>query len=256
MFLFLEERGPNNFPVNKRKNQKTYKGERYMNIKYLKVLIAVMAAVLLTSMSVRAAEPVKSRPDIRKISGEIAWIDVKLGKLQLNIDAGQYMSGTAEYRINQDQTRVTDPTDKKFLVIKDLRAGQHVTIEFINGPGEIIAQKIIAEPMLEPVFQVVTGELESIDVQAGTLVIEQRPVPNEGGKGDLYDFVFEPRSIVVMKSPSMQPVELVLRPGDIVKVEFIVRDGKRHARSITLLSAAPDTTSTTTTTTTRTTVTQ
>ena len=59
-----------------------------------------------------------------------------------------------------------------------------------------------------------------------------------------------------MKDPSIQPVQLELKPGDLVKVEYVVKDGKRHAHSITLLSAAPETTSTTTTTTTSTTVTK
>ena len=152
---------------------------------------------------------------------------------------------------------MTDPSDKKFLVIKDLRAGQHVTIELIDSSGETMARKIIAEPIPEPVFQEATGELEAIDVQAGTIVIDEKPLPGEGGKGNLSYFVFEPKDIVVMKSPSTQPVQLELKPGDLVKVEFVVKDGKRYARSITLLLAAPETTSTTTTTTTTsTTVTQ
>ncbi len=91
-----------------------------------------------------------SNTEMRSVSGEISLIDVKLGKLQLKSDAGQNTKGITEYRINQDETRVTDPTDKKFLVIKDLREGQHITIKLADAPGETMIRKIIAEPMPEP----------------------------------------------------------------------------------------------------------
>ncbi|MFA5145647.1 MAG: hypothetical protein WC723_06585 [Candidatus Omnitrophota bacterium] len=218
------------------------------------IMIGVFGILFFGGLVGVHAAGVESNIKMRSVSGEISWIDVKLGLLQLKSDAGQDTRGITEYRINQDETRVTDPTDKKFLVIKDLRAGQHVTIKLIDSRGETMARKIIAEPMPEPVLQEIIGELEAIDAGAGTLIVEQKPLPSEGGKGDLLYFVFEPRDIVVMKSPSTQPVRLELKPGDLLKVEFVVKDGKRHARSITLLQAAPETTSTTTTTTTSTTV--
>jgi len=202
------------------------------------------------------ATTVESNTKMRRVSGEISSIDVKLGLLKLNSDAGQDTRGITEYKINQDETRVHNPSDNKFLVIKDLRVGQHITIQLIDGPGETLARTIIAEPMREPVYQEITGELEAIDVQAGTLVIEHEPLLNEEGKGKLIYFVFEPNNIVLMQAPSLQPVQLELKPGDLVKVEYVVRDGKRHAHSITLLKTAVETTSTTTTTTTRTTETQ
>jgi hypothetical protein len=218
---------------------------------------AILLGVLLFGGFVLSyAATAESDTKMRSVSGEITWIDVKLGKLQLKSDAGQDTRGITEYRINQDETRVTDPSDKKFLVIKDLRVGQHVTIKLIDSYGETMARKIIAEPMSEPVLQEVTGELEAIDVQAGTLIVEQKPLSNEGEKGNLYYFVFEPNDILVMKAPSKESVRLEVNPGDLVRVEYVVKDGKRHARSITLLKAAPETTSTTTTTTTSTTVTR
>lgn len=220
------------------------------------VLIGVLGVLFFGGVAQVYAVSVETNTKMRSVSGEIVWIDVKLGKLQLKSDAGQNTKGITEYRINQNETRVTDPSDKKFLVIKDLQAGQHVKIELIDSLGETMARKIIAEPMPEPVFQEVTGALEAIDVQAGTLIIEEEPLPNANVKGNLSYFVFEPKDIVVMKSPDTQPVQLALKPGDLVRVEFMVKDGKRHARSITLLSAAPETTSTTTTTTTSTTVTK
>jgi hypothetical protein len=193
------------------------------------------------------AAPMESNTKMYSVSGEIVQIDVKLGKLQLKNDTGQDAGGITEYRINQNETRVTDLSDTKFLVIKDLQAGQHVTMELLDSPDATMVRKIIAEPMPEPVLQEVSGELEAIDVQAGTLIVEQKPLSNEGG--NLSYFVFEPRDIVFMKTRDRQPVQLELNPGDLVQVEFVVKDGKRHARSIMLLSAASETTSTTTTTT-------
>ena len=220
------------------------------------ILFGFLGVLILGGLAQVSAAQVESNTKMRSVSGEISWIDVKLGKLQLKSDVGQDTKGITEYTINQDETRVTDPSDKKFIVIKDLQVGQHVTIKLIDNPGEIMVRKIIAEPMPESIWQEATGELEAIDAQAGTLAIEEKPLSNEEGKGGLSYFVFEPKDIVVMKAPSIQPVQLELKPGDIVKVEFVVKDGKRHAHSITLLSAAPETTSTTTTTTTSTTVTK
>jgi hypothetical protein len=220
------------------------------------ILIGFLGVLFLGGLAQVSAAVVGSNTKMRSVSGEISGIDVKLGKLQLKGVRGQDKRGISEYSINQDETRVTDPTDKKFLVIKDLQVGQHVSIELINSPKETMVRKIIAEPMPEPVFQEAVGELKAIDVEAGTLVIEQKPLSDEGGKDSLSYFVFEPKDIIIMEKPSTQPVQLVLKPGDLVKVEFMVKDGKRYARSITLLQAAQENKSTTTTTITRTIVTE
>jgi hypothetical protein len=231
--------------------------ERRRQMWKIKLTVIGVLIVLFFGGLVRVhAATVESNTKIRSVSGEIAWIDVKLGKLQLKSDAGQDTKEITEYRINQDETRVTDPTDKKFIVIKDLRVGQHVILQLIDGPNETMIRKIIAEPMREPVLEEVTGELEAIDAQAGTLIIEEKPLPEGKEKSNMLYFVFEPKDIVVMRTPSLQPVQLELKPGDLVKVEYVVKDGKRQAHSITLLSAVPETTSTTTTTTVNTTVTR
>lgn len=224
--------------------------------KFKAILIGFLSVLMFATLTQVSAAGENSNTGMRSVSGEITMIDVKLGKLQLRSDPGQDTRGITEYRINQNDTRVTDPTDKKFLVIKDLRVGQHVTIELSdNTYAETLAQKIIAEPMPEPTYQEATGELQAIDVQAGTLVIEQKPLPDEE-KGGLSYFVFEPNNIVVIKNQNAQPVESELMPGDTVRVEYIVKDGRRQARSITLLKAARETTRTTTTTTTSKTVTR
>jgi hypothetical protein len=221
---------------------------------YSKVLIAVVAALLVTSVPLRASDKAENVKVIQ-VSGEIAEIDVALGKLRLELDAPIDRKDPTKYNINKNDTRVVDPLDKKFLKLEDLQVGQRVKLEFNYMEGELgiepIAQKIIAEPMLTSVFQEASGELKAIDAQFGTFTIEEKP-----GTGNLTAFVYEPKDIIVMKSPSMEPVRLVLKPGDLVKVEFVVKNEKRHARSVTLYPVLPVTASTTTVTTTSTTVTQ
>ena len=137
------------------------------------ILIGVLGVLIIGGLAQVSTAQAEPNTEMYSVSGTIEWINVKLGKLKLKSDAGQDTRGISEYKINQDETRVHNPSDNKFLVIKDLRAGQHVTIELIDGPGETLARTIIAEPMREPVYQEATGELEAIDVQAGTLVIER-----------------------------------------------------------------------------------
>jgi hypothetical protein len=220
------------------------------------MLMGFLGVLFFSGLAQVSAAQMESNTAMRRVSGEISSIDVKLGLLELKSDAGQDTRGITTYKINKDETRVTDPTDKKFIVLKDLRAGQHVTIELIDKSEETMARKIVADPMVEPIYQEVTGELVAMDVQAGTLTIKERPLPSEGGKGELSYFVFEPKDIVVLKAPSIQPVQLELKPGDLVQIEFVMNEGKRDARIITLLSSISETTSTTTTTTTSTKVVQ
>ncbi len=225
------------------------------------ILIGVLGVLIFGALAQVSAAAVGTNARVIHVSGEISWIDVKVGKLQLAADASRDRRDPTEYRVNKDATRVTDPTDKKFIKLEDLRVGQHVAIEFDYIDGEWkeapIAQKIIASSIPGPVFQVVTGVLAAIDAQAGTFSIEQRPLPSEG-RGNMFYFAFEPSNIIAMRAPSRQPVQLEFNPGDLVQVEFVVIDGKNYARSITLLSVtpgAPVATGTTTTTTTSTIVT-
>ncbi len=216
-----------------------------MKIDYLKVIVAVTAVVLFTDISASASEVA----DVRHVSGEITWIDLKLGKLELENDISPGMGEITEYRINQNETRVNDPADKKFLTIADLHPGQHVTIDVINGKEEMIVQKITADLRPTSDFQEAYGEIEAIDAPAGTLSLSERPGIGEVGESHLSHFVFEPKNLIAMRSPSKESVQLNLKPGDLVKVEFTVRDGKRQAQYITLYSPRVTRTTTTTTTT-------
>ena len=221
--------------------------------KHKLLLIGILGVWLLSGPAqASASEPM---PDMRYIAGEITWVDVKLGELQLRDEAPRGSRAITGYRINQQATNVTDPSDKKFLTLDDLRPGQRVAIEFemVGNRAEKMARKITVEPTPEPMFQEAFGDLEAIDVNAGTFILEEKPAARrEGGRGDLSYFVFEPREIVVMKSPSRESVRLELNPGDPVKVEYVVKDGKRRAHAITVYSAFPEVVEETTTTTTTT----
>ena len=121
---------------------------------YSKILIAVVAVLLVTSVPLRASDKAENAKVVQ-VSGEIAQIDVKLGKLQLELDASKDRKDPTRYNINKNDTRVVDPRDKKFLKLEDLRVGQHVKLEFNYMEGKLrmdpIAQKIIAEPISTPV---------------------------------------------------------------------------------------------------------
>ena len=62
-------------------------------------------------------------------------------------------------------------------------------------------------------------------------------------------FFFEPNNIVEFQSPILKPVTLDLKSGDLVKIQFVLKDEKQQAYSITLYSPAHTTTTTVTTTT-------
>lgn len=215
-----------------------------MNVNYFKVSVAVTAAVLLTGISISAATS-----DVRRVSGEIGWVDTQLGKLELNKETPKGTKTTA-YRITANDTRVTDPEDKKFLNVGDLRAGQYITIEVPDGQEDKVIPNIVVDPMPASEYQQAYGALKAIDVPAGTLVIVETVRVGQEERTRLSDFVFDPDTIVVMHSPSKKPVELMLKPDDVLKVEYKQQDGKQQARYITLYSPVVTSITTTTTTTT------
>jgi hypothetical protein len=214
-----------------------------MKKNFLGVMIGVVGIVGCAAGSAFAA----GTDIVRQVPGEIAWIDVKLGTLQLEGDASPKTGKITEYMITENETRVTDKTDQKFLSIKDLYPGERVTLEVINGKeGQVIA-KITADPQASSEFQEAFGEVKDIDAVAGTLTLTGGVRGVEAADKDLTLFAFDPKTIIAMQSPSNRPMQLEIKPGDFVKVQFMVKDGKRQAHSITLYS--PKVTSTVTTTT-------
>ncbi len=200
------------------------------------------------SGAVSAAEPAAP---VHQAAGEIVWLDLQLGKLQLSADHSRGPRETAEYRITEHETRVTDRVDKQFLVLADLRAGQYITIESKASGAEHIATKITVEPTSAPLFQQAEGTIESIDSHPSAFTLRETASP--GAVGVVSTFLFDPADIVVMEHPSLQPVRLEVKPGDFVQVDYVVNDGRRYARSMMRYAAAPAPMTTTTTTTSTTT---
>ncbi|MCX5681398.1 MAG: hypothetical protein NT079_03855 [Candidatus Omnitrophica bacterium] len=130
----------------------------------IKTIVAVIAIVFFAGISVCVAQ---TADVVRHVPGEITWIDLKLGALQFEQDVSPRTGEITEYRINKDETRVTDSTDKKFLTVADLQPGQHVIIDVINGKEENIVKKITADPKPTPNLQEAYGRIEAIDVTVG-----------------------------------------------------------------------------------------
>ncbi len=186
--------------------------------------------------------------NVRQVSGEIVWIDLHKGTLQLRQGEHHGWDKVTEYRINAHDTFVTDPASKEFLTLNDLRVGQDVTLELPAVRDWKIVSKIIAQPL--PEFVVVTGDIVAMDTPTGTMTL--RVVGQERNNEVTY-FVFQPDDIFYMKSTGKEPVHLEVKPGDRVKVEYLSDSGKQRARYITLLPAPAAGSTTTTTTTTVTT---
>jgi hypothetical protein len=220
------------------------------------LVMAVLGAWLCggaVSSTVSAAEPAVP---VRQAAGEIVWLDTQLGQLQLNSDHAPGPRTTSQYSITQQDTRVTDRSDKQFLSITDLRAGQRVRIESKNSGQEQLATKITVEPTSGPLFLEAQGTLESIDASnPGTFTVKETASTDSGESAGTV-FAFDPDTIVVMESPSLRPVRLEVQPGDFVKVAYVLKDGKPYARSMMRYSVIPEPGKTTTTVTTSTTTTR
>ena len=169
--------------------------------------------------------------------------------MQIKLDQAPGTGEKREYRITRYETRVKDPLDKKFLTIDDLRPGENVTLDVIDGQEKEIIERIVAESLEASDFQVASGQIQAIDPQAGTLTLQEKTRNGVIEDGNLSYFYFDPNSIVVLQSPSIQPVALVLKPSDSVQIQFVSRDGKQQVYSITLYAPQHSTTTIVTTTT-------
>lgn len=200
-------------------------------VRHHALIAGMVGALLCSGVTVSTVSAADSAGPVRQAVGEIIWLDTQLGRLQLYTDHSPGTRATAQYSITQQDTRVTDRADSQFLAIADLRAGQQVTVESRASGEEQLATKIIVEPTAAPVFQQAEGTIESIDASTpGTLTLRESTSTPAAGTVTL--FAFDPQTIVVMESPSLEPVRLAVQPGDFVKVAYEVEDGKRYARSM------------------------
>ena len=72
----------------------------------INLTMAMACAVLVTGSSAFASDAY-----VRHDSGEITWVDLKDGKLQMRSDVPQDKGDIFEYRITAHETRVTDPAE-------------------------------------------------------------------------------------------------------------------------------------------------
>jgi len=170
--------------------------------------------------------------------------------MQIKLNQNPGLGETKDYRITRYETRVKDPSDKKFLTIDDLRPGENVTLDVIEGHENKIIEKIVAESLEASDFQEASGQLQTIDGQVGTLTLQENTRNGVEEQSNLSNFLFDPQTIVVLQYPSIQPVAVVLKSGDQVQIQFVLRDGKQEIYSITLYSPQHMNTTTTTVTTT------
>ncbi len=205
-----------------------------MNVNYLKVIVAATFAMLFTGMSVRADEIVQA--NVRQVPGEIMWVNLQEGQLQLRTDMSP-MGGIREFRINRDETRVKNLADDEFLQIYDLHPGQNVAIDVVKGKEEKIVQRIVTQPGSFSNFQEAYGEIGAIDFSASTFTLVGRQRVGAEEENTVSYFYFDSKDIIVMQSLNRQHIDQIeLKPGDVVRVEFVVRDGKRFAHSVTVYS--------------------
>jgi len=219
-----------------------------MKVNYFKLFFILTAVILFGGMPAHASLGILT---VSQVPGRIMWVDVKIGTMQIKIDQASGRGEKKEYRITRYETRVKDPSDKKFLTIDDLRPGENVTLDVVDGQEDKIIEKIVAESLEASDFQIASGQIQAIDGQAGTLILQEKMRNGVQEDSNLSNFIFDPNGIVVFQSPSTQPVALVLKPGDSVQIQFVLKDGKQQAYSITLY-VQPHTTTTTVTTTTST----
>jgi len=215
-----------------------------MKENYLKAFFVLTVLILFIGIPVFA-----SVPTVNQVQGRIMWVDVKLGTMQIKVNQAAGMGETRDYRITRYETRVKDTSDRKFLTIDDLRAGEIVTLNVIDGQENKIIEKIISESLEASDFQEVKGTIQAIDTQKGIITLDEKIRNGVDENSKISNFYFEPNNIVEFQSPVLKPVNLDLKSGDQVKIQFVMKDEKQQTYSITLYAPAQTTTTTVTTTT-------
>lgn len=203
-----------------------------MNNYCSKVFLAVTAAMLLTSVAVQV--DAFAQGDVRQVPGEITWIDLQSGQLQLQTNTSP-IGNIIDFRINREQTRVVNPADQS-LDINDLHPGQNVTIDVSNGQGDAIVQNITTEVSPSSDYLEAYGQIGTVDLLGNSFTLSgaQRVGTKEQNK--VTSFIFDPQNIVVTQSPSKGPFDAQMRTGQIVRIEYAMKDDQRMVRSITVFS--------------------
>ena len=195
--------------------------------------VGVLAALLLAAPVVfgdKSQDLAKTMSDIHEVSGEVAFVDLKQGRMTLReIEPGKTDTRTNIYELNPRDTTVTDPLDKQFLKLEDLQPGYRVTVEYVKGDDRRIAQKITVESATDIRWAV--GDVASLDVGRGVFTLTH----TQPGWASpvITHYRTNPDTTRVVDLQGRRFTTLAdLRPGDTVQVEFTLENGERVARWI------------------------
>lgn len=170
--------------------------------------------------------------DLRKTAGEIAAVDLAMGRLTLReIEAGR-TTETHDYLLNPRDTAVTDPLDKQFLKLEDLQPGYLVRVEYAEVDGKRLAKTITVDSVNDLRWAV--GTVTQVDPRRKSVTIAQtQPSPTASPARTQYEVTNQTQ---VMDLADRRFIALDdLEPGDTVQVEYTLKDGKRVARLISEL---------------------
>ncbi|MFT5207674.1 MAG: outer membrane protein OmpA-like peptidoglycan-associated protein [Candidatus Omnitrophota bacterium] len=111
--------------------------------------VGLLSVIVLTAFVSSSIAQIAPKTDMKSISGVISHIDIINGKMWINSGGRRNSGNILNYTVNLSKTLVTDSADQQYLVVKDLRRGQRVTIELNdNNPSnlqEAVARKIIVD---------------------------------------------------------------------------------------------------------------
>ena len=199
-----------------------------------------LTAALLTTMTVVPCFSAVQQPDrpeqsaqVKQASGEVAAVDLALGRLTLREIADGRSAETQDYALSARDTAVTDPLDKQFLKLEGLQPGYRVRVDYAVVDGRRLAKKITVDSVNDLRWAV--GTVSAMDARRNTLWISQeRPV---GSVGSSVITQYETDSgTQVMDLAERRFISLgEIQPGDLVQVEFTLKNGKRVARLISNL---------------------
>lgn len=171
-----------------------------------------------TALKNQPTDTLKSTDEFRTV-GRIEIIDPQNGYLTLreNNPSGN-SDHLSQYWISQRRTTVTDPMDKQFLKLDDLKAGQIVRVDYTKSPDKPDrwdARKIVLFPTKD--VRWVFGKVESIDPSTNTVVLYEI-VPDRTLNEPIY-FVVDPIQTSLIYPSQREFITLKsLRPGDRVQV--------------------------------------
>ena len=199
-----------------------------------------LTAALLTTMTVVPCFSAVQQPDrpeqsaqVKQASGEVAAVDLALGRLTLREIADGRSAETQDYALSARDTAVTDPLDKQFLKLEGLQPGYRVRVDYAVVDGQRLAKKITVDSVNDLRWAV--GTVSAMDARRNTLWISQERPAGSVGSSVITQYETD-SGTQVMDLAERRFISLgEIQPGDLVQVEFTLKNGKRVARLISNL---------------------